>query len=147
MLVSAFLARSVFLGPLSDWLGGLKALFFFCLVQAAMLAAMTAAREVWVLYVTAILFGFGYGGVFPAYALVIREMIPVAEVGRRTGFVFLFGAFAMGLGSWMGGFLFDLSGSYVLPFLVGVAFNVANLLVIGYLIARTGTGRLQPVPA
>ena len=59
------------------------------------------------------------------------------------------GAAAMGLGSWMGGWLFDLSGSYTLPFLIGVGFNVANLFVISYLIFRTGTGagRLRPVPA
>ena len=61
--------------------------------------------------------------------------------------VFLFGASAMGLGSWMGGYLFDLTGGYALPFLIGVAFNIFNLIVVGVLIARTGgVGRPSVVP-
>jgi MFS family permease len=152
-LVAAFLARTLLLGPLSERVGGLRTLFLFCFIQAVTLAALTAADELWMLYAAGILFGLGYGGVFPAYALTIREQIPLAEVGRRTGFVFLFGAASMGLGSWMGGRLFDLTGAYTLPFLIGVGFNAANLCVVGYLIFRTGTGtgagagRLRPVPA
>jgi MFS family permease len=147
MLVAAFLSRLVMVGFLSERLGGLRALFVFCFAQAATLAALTFARDLWALYLAAALFGLGYGGVFPAYALAIRDHMPLDQVGRRTGFVFLFGAMAMGLGSWMGGFLFDLSGSYTLPFLIGVATNIGNLCVIGYLIFRTGTGRLQPAAA
>ncbi|MEQ8701717.1 MAG: MFS transporter, partial [Bauldia litoralis] len=147
MLVAAFGARIMLVGFLSERFGGLRALFVFCLIQAVTLAALTAARDLWALYLAAILFGLGYGGVFPAYALAIRDEMPLDQVGRRTGFIFLFGAMAMGLGSWMGGFLFDLSGSYTLPFMIGVATNVANLMVVGYLIYRTGTGRLQPAPA
>ena len=30
----------------------------------------------------------------------------------------------------MGGYLFDLTGSYTTPFLLGVAFNVANLAMV-----------------
>ena len=42
----------------------------------------------------------------------------------------------MGLGSWMGGYLFDLTGSYTLPFLIGVAINLTNLVIVALLILR-----------
>jgi MFS family permease len=136
MLMAAFVSRAVLLGVLSDRLGGLRALIVFSFVQAATLATFTVTYELWALYVVAVLCGLGYGGLFPVYAVVTREHLPIAEVGRRTGVIFLFGAVAMGLGSWMGGYLFDLTGSYTLPFLIGVAFNIGNLVIVGALILR-----------
>ena len=136
MLMAAFVSRAVLLGLLSDRLGGLRALIVFSVVQAATLASFTVVHELWALYVVAVLCGLGYGGLFPVYAVVTREYLPIAEVGRRTGVVFLSGAIAMGFGSWMGGYLFDLTGSYTLPFLIGVAFNIGNLVIVTALILR-----------
>ncbi len=93
-------------------------------------------QELWAFYAVAALFGLGYGGLFPVYALVVRDHLPIAEAGRRTGIIFMFGAVAMGIGSWMGGYLFDLTGSYTLPFLIGVGCNVINLAIVAALIAR-----------
>jgi hypothetical protein len=36
----------------------------------------------------------------------------------------------------MGGYLFDLTGSYTVPFLIGAGFNVINLAILGWLIFR-----------
>jgi len=49
----------------------------------------------------------------------------------------VFGACAMGLGSWMGGALFDATGSYTTPFLIGVATNCVNLIIVGALLTKT----------
>ena len=147
MLMSAFVSRAVCVGLLADSIGGLRALFIFCGAQAVMLAAFTMVEGLVALYVVAILFGFGYGGIFPVYAVAIRELMPVSEAGRRTGLVFLFGALAMGFGSWIGGVLFDTTGTYIPAFLLGVAFNVANLVVLSILIHRIGPWRLRPAAA
>ena len=147
MLMSAFVSRAVFVGLLADNIGGLRALFIFSGGQAAMLAAFTMVDGLAALYAVAILFGLGYGGIFPVYAVAIRELMPVTEAGRRTGLVFLFGALAMGFGSWIGGVLFDMTGTYVSAFLLGVAFNVANLVVLAVLIFRIGPRRMLPAAA
>ena len=44
----------------------------------------------------------------------------------------------MGIGSWIGGQLYDMTGSYVSAFMIGVGFNLFNLAVIGILTLRTG---------
>jgi MFS family permease len=137
-LMAGFVSRAVLVGVLSDRLGGLRALFVFSTVQAAMLASFTVVHDLWALYTVAALYGFGYGGIFPVYAVVVREHLPIHEVGRRTGVIFLFGAAAMGFGSWLGGWLFDLTGTYVPPFLIGVAFNVAMLAIVAALMLRLG---------
>jgi len=147
MLMAAFVSRAVFVGLLADSIGGLRALIAFCGVQAAMLAAFTVVDGLVALYVVAVLFGLGYGGIFPVYAVAIRELMPVTEAGRRTGLVFLFGALAMGFGSWIGGVLFDATGTYVPAFLFGVACNAVNLVILSVLIFRIGPRRLQPAAA
>jgi MFS family permease len=136
VLMAAFVSRAVCLGLLSDRLGGLRALAIFSIVQAASLAALTMVNELWAIYTVAALFGLGYGGLFPVYALVVRDHLPIAQAGRRTGIVFMFGAVAMGFGSWMGGYLFDMTGGYTLPFMIGVACNVINLAIVAALMAR-----------
>mgnify|MGYP001211131243 CR=1 FL=1 len=136
-LMAAFTSRVLIVGLLSDRYGGLMALFCFSALQAAMLGLLTMADTTLLLYVVGIGFGLGYGGIFPVYAVIVREYMPPEEAGRRTGIVFLFGACAMGFGSWMGGNLFDATGSYTLPFLIGVAANATNLVIVGILMTKT----------
>jgi MFS family permease len=124
-------------GFLSDRFGGLWALFCFSVLQATMVGLLTASDSIAVLYIVGVGFGLGYGGIFPVYAVIVREYMPPQEAGRRTGIVFLFGALSMGFGSWMGGALFDSTGSYTTPFLLGVAANCINLVIVGMLLTRT----------
>jgi hypothetical protein len=42
----------------------------------------------------------------------------------------------MGFGSWMGGYLFDLTGAYTMPFLIGAGFNLINLVIVSQLVYR-----------
>jgi cyanate permease len=42
----------------------------------------------------------------------------------------------MALGGWMSGKIFDLTGSYHAAFLNGVAWNLLNLSIAGYLLYR-----------
>ncbi|MEC7489296.1 MAG: MFS transporter [Pseudomonadota bacterium] len=136
-LMAAFTSRVIVVGILSDRYGGLMALFCFSALQALMLGLLTIADTSFLLYIVGIGFGFGYGGIFPVYAVIVREYMPPDQAGRRTGVVFLFGACAMGFGSWMGGALFDATASYTLPFLIGVAANFVNLIIVGALLTKT----------
>ena len=43
----------------------------------------------------------------------------------------------MALGSWLGGVVFDATGTYRTAFLIGAAFNLGNLAIITSLIIRT----------
>ena len=72
----------------------------------------------------------------PSYALIVRELFPAGQAGWRIGAVILFGSIGMALGGWLGGQIFDLTGSYRNAFLVGVAFNLGNLALVAALIHR-----------
>ena len=88
------------------------------------------------LYVIYILFGLGYGGIISMYAFIAREYFPITGLARRIAIIYLFGTIGMALGGWLGGFVFDTTGTYRLAFLVGVIANVVNLVLIGTLIYR-----------
>lgn len=130
-----------------DRFGGLAALLLFSIVQmvALLLYAVVEARLA--LYSVSVLFGMGYGGIAMCYPVIVREHLPAAEAGRRFGLVLLFGAIGMALGGGLGGYLFDLTGSYSPAFLVGAAFNVLNLGIVFALISRRGrVGSGSPLP-
>ena len=50
----------------------------------------------------------------------------------------------MALGGVLGGFVFDIAASYYAAFSVGVAFNVANLVLIGTVLLRERPGVTPP---
>jgi len=51
----------------------------------------------------------------------------------------------MALGGWMSGAVFDLTGSYHAAFLNGIAWNLLNLSIVGFLLWRaTSLGLIAP---
>ncbi len=152
MLATALLAATVvrFAGGalVVDCFGGLVALLAFSGLQTAALLFYAAVDGMLALYAVSALFGIGYGGISICYPVIVRELLPPAEAGRRLGVILLFGTFGMGFGGWLAGYIFDLTGSYTPAFLVGAAFNAANLVVVLGLIHRTRSGGapMRPSP-
>jgi len=135
LLACAFLSR-IFWGRLSDRIGGLRTILIGASCQALMLSLYLVIDNLYGLYALSAGFGLAFGGIVPAYALAVRELFPGAEAGWRVGSVYLFGTSGMALGAWLGGYIFDLSANYQMAFLVGVAFNMMNLVLIGLLVLR-----------
>jgi MFS family permease len=144
MLASAAVSSFFGVGFLGGRFGGLRAIFVFSSAQALFLATLAFVDSLTAVYIAAALFGLGYGGILPCYPVIVREHLPAAEVGRRTGQIVLFAGGGMALGAWLGGAIFDLTGSYKIAFLIGAAFNLGNLAIIGSLIMRT---RVRPALA
>ena len=54
----------------------------------------------------------------------------------------------MALGGWISGFIFDLTGSYGLAFVHGIAWNLVNLAICAFLLWRQrGRGTVSPARA
>ena len=76
-----------------------------------------------------------------------REYMPSDEAGRRVGFVLMGTILGMALGGWMSGWIYDLTGSYRMAFLNGIAWNLLNLGIIVLILTRTRTRGPAPLPA
>lgn len=72
----------------------------------------------------------------PNYALVVRDYFPAREAGARVSLVPMASVVGMALGGWMSGEIFDLTGSYRDAFLNGIAWNLLNLAIVGWLLLR-----------
>ncbi len=137
-MLSIVLATSILslmtLGHLADRMGGLRTLMIASAVQAVALAMYAGFESLPMLFASAVVFGLGFGGLVPSYAIVIREIFPVREVGWRIASIFFGGTLGMAGGGWLAGWIFDGSGHYHDAFLLGFAFNIANLLLAATLL-------------
>tara|TARA_B100000959_G_scaffold261427_1_gene298965 strand:+ start:1 stop:1152 length:1152 start_codon:yes stop_codon:yes gene_type:complete len=134
-------------GWISDRIGGLLTLFIGSFLQAFAVFLFALAQDISQLYLIGMFFGFAFGGIVPAYTIIMRHLLPPTSIGMRVGIVLLFGTIGMALGSWIGGQFFDLNGHYTYAFLVGVGANIVNLVIIGFLNIRYWQLRPKPEPA
>jgi MFS family permease len=123
-------------GWISDRIGGLRTLLLGSILQGVALLLFLPFKGLVSLYVVAGLFGLFQGGIVPAYALIVREHFSPREAGARVGTVLMATLFGMALGGWMSGAVFDLTGSYRAAFMNGIAWNLLNASIVGFLLYR-----------
>ena len=118
MLMAVFgMVGKIVNGLLADRIGAKWAIALFLGLQAAMIPMFIEARQAPSFYTWAVLFGLGFGGPMPVYAMLFREYFGVRAIGTILGVFFMVAALGMGSGGLLGGALFNLFGSYSVPFL------------------------------
>jgi MFS family permease len=123
-------------GVICDRIGGIRTLLLGSALQGIALFMFLPFDGLVSLYLISALFGLFQGGIVPSYAIIIREYFPAAEAGRRVGSVIMCTMFGMALGGWMSGKIFDLTGSYQMAMINGIAWNLLNLSIAGFLFWR-----------
>jgi MFS family permease len=127
-------------GWITDRIGPLATLLLGSVLQAVSLVLYLPFDGLVSLYVVSSLFGLFQGGIVPSYAVIVRQYFPARETGLRVGLVLSATLAGMALGGWMSGAIFDWTGSYQTAFLNGIAWNVLNAAIAGWLLWRS----LQP---
>ncbi len=118
-------------GLLSDRLGhdiayGISILI--TLVGIGCLVGIGASSPMWFVYTAAIVYGMGHSAGPPIYGAVIGDIFGGAKIGTILGFLEISFGLGSALGAWLGGYLFDLTGSYRWPFsLCLLAFMISYL--------------------
>jgi MFS family permease len=123
-------------GLLADKLGGVKTLLIGSVAQCIALFLYLPSDTLSSLYVVSLVFGLSQGGIVPSYAVIVREYMPAREAGARVGFVLMATIFGMAIGGWVSGLIYDLSGSYQLAFINGIAWNGVNIGIMIWLLMR-----------
>lgn len=134
-------------GYIADRIGGLWTLMLGSVGQLLALALFLPFDGLNSLYAISALFGLVQGGIVSTYAIIIREHFPAREAATRVSIAITSTILGMSAGGWLTGFIFDLTGSYTWSFAHGIAWNVLNTAIIGWLLYH-GRGfevRRQPV--
>jgi MFS family permease len=103
-------------GALADRIGTKPVLVACLVVQAGIIWWLIQAFNPWMFYVFAILFGISYGGFVPLLPKLTSDMFGSASMGAIFGALMTSDAIGWGVGPWATGYLFDLTGSYDIPF-------------------------------
>lgn len=144
ILALSFVSR-LGIGLIADRLGGQNAMIIASAIQGMGLAIFLVSDDMVGLYAAAVVFGSGFGGLIPSYAVVARELYPPEDTGWRIGAIFFAGSIGMAAGGWMAGTIFDHTAGYGWAFVAAVGFNLVNLAILAVL--RFGGGRPARVAA
>lgn len=146
MLIGGVISRIAF-GAIADRLGGARTLIIGSALQCFALGLYLPFDGVTALFVVSFIFGLSQGGIVPSYAVIVREYFPPREAGTLIGFVIMATIVGMALGGWMSGFIHDVTGSYQMAFLNGIAWNGLNIAIMLLILIKTRTPRLHIAPA
>jgi MFS family permease len=78
------------------------------------------------LYVYALLFGLGFGARGPIITAIASDLFPGRRFGAIYGYLSIGNGVGGAIGPWFAGALFDLTGTYRVPFLIATLFCVAG---------------------
>ena len=125
-------------GLVSDRLGRLATLAVGLSVQALAFLGFWCSSGVSLLYPSALLFGFAYGGSSVLLPAIIGDFFGPLSVGAILGFVWAIAASAAAFGPVIAGYLFDATGSYGGAFALSAALNLAAACLV-LLLEKPGT--------
>jgi len=127
-------------GMVADRVGAKHTLIVGLVLQAMTIFLYVFAGDAGTLYALAMVFGVAYGSVMPLYAVVTREYFGDRAMGTAYGGVFLISCIGMGVGSYAGGIIHDLFGSYLWLFL-GSGAIATMAIVLALTLRPPGTAR------
>ena len=128
------------IGFLSDRLGAMPALAACLIIFALALIWLLFAKEVWMFYIFAIIYGIAYGGEAAVMVLVPAELFGLKYVGIITAATFFMGAIGGAIGAPFGGYIFDITGSYDLAFVICIIISTLAF-ILSMILLRSGGKR------
>lgn len=114
----------IMLGLISDRWGRKPVLAAVYLLRIVAFSMLFLVRDPFLLLVVAAIGGVGMSGNLAMTSALTGDIFGRYSVGSLFGLIFLSHQVGSSLGSWLGGFLFDVTGGY------GAAFGVAGGLLL-----------------
>jgi MFS family permease len=126
------IGRLIF-GTLSDRIGREKAVtwsFLCSILGILILLSLPSFKSEFWLYLYSILFGVGFGARGPIITAMMADMFQGKHFGSIYGFINIGNGIGGALGPWLGGYLYDITGSYGLTFILCVPILILACILI-----------------
>jgi len=133
-------AGRIVIGSAGDRIGNKRCLIIsFILLVVALLWVMVA-KEVWMFYLFAVVFGFGYGGLAALMSPVPAELFGLRSLGTIVGAVMCSFTIGGAIGPVLAGRIFDVTGSYNPAFWACVALGITGIILSALLRPTSSQG-------
>ena len=120
------------MGSAGDRIGNKRAIIIDLSILSVALLWLQIANEVWMLYIFVALYGFAHGGLFTPLSPMITDLFGLRSHGTIFGTIYLIGQIGSSIGPVVVGYIFDVTGSYQIGFIIiSITSIVANLLMVG----------------
>ena len=101
---------------------------------------LQVAKELWMLYFFAAIYGISHGGIFTAISPIVAEYFGIASHGALFGIVVFSGTIGGSFGPFLVGYIFDITSSYHTAFWLFTATSVLGLVMMMLLKPISGRG-------
>jgi MFS family permease len=113
---------------------GNKNLMIICfLILIASFLWLQVSKELWMLYMFALVYALAHGGYFTVISPLVAELFGISSHGVLFGIVVFSGTIGGALGPFLAGYIFDMVSSYRLVFFMLAAFAIAGLVLTSFL--------------
>ncbi|NQV61971.1 MAG: MFS transporter, partial [Alphaproteobacteria bacterium] len=130
-------------GKICDLIGPVRTYALMSAGQTLLVIWFPHIESLFGVYLLAALFGFSFSGVMASMVISVNVVVPPRVAARAWSIVSFFAWIGMGTGSYMGGFLFDLTGGYHWAYAFAAAMGCINLVILT--LFYFSRGRQQPV--
>ena len=117
-------------GVAIDRIGNRLSIIICLILLILALLWLQLARELWMFYLFAVVYGFGHGGLFTAISPIVAEYFGIRSHGVLFGIVFCSAMVGGAIGPVIAGHVFDTTGSYSLAFWISTSVGALALVLI-----------------
>lgn len=137
LLMTSSIAGRVIMGGVSDKIGRINSISICLGTNMIALLWLIFASNIWMFSLFAILYGFTYGGGVPQWAALIGDIYGLSAMGIILGTIVFFATFFGTIGPILFGYVFDVTGSYNIAFLIAAMLILVALIILGFIKKQT----------
>jgi MFS family permease len=126
----AGIAGRTIMGILADRIGNKQAMVLSAGLMMLALFWLLVAKDLWMLFLFGVAFGFGHGGIATMESPIVANVFGIRSHGVILGLVFFSDTVGGAIGPFLAGYIFDVTNSYRLAFLICAILGVINLVAI-----------------
>jgi len=134
------IAGRIIIGIAADRIGNKQSLVIGFILAAFSAFWLLIAKEMWALYLFAVVLGLSWGGLATVRAPLVAEVFGLGSLGVLLGTTELAVAVGHAIGSLSAGWIFDISSSYHIALLISAALAVIAVILTTLLRPKRQTG-------